>query len=613
MNRGMIVPVKAQEPEWLVELGKGNLELFKPQRQSAWRRWQQNREHAELMKSIGKHTLDWARTRIEAEETGAHVNETFHFIGLYDNMSGVREKTGATWQMLRAWRNIAPPVIAIVGRRQEQTTSYAQVADVGSGFVEEPGFRIRMTKKDSEASGKNREEMAELEQFLLEAGWCAPPIDERPDNWQPGLSHFISQFIDDSLTLDWTAVQFWASKDKTFGKDWPIVSFCCVDAARHFKIRRPMRGLQNGVMRTDDWEGERKNAKDDIAYVRVADRNSGLIEAEFTANELVCYVRNGRTDTFANGYGMSELERSLSLVGGWVNGFNYNLTRFEKDSLPRGILSLIGNVNEQQLQAFRLEWQQMMRGVAKRWGVPIIRGAGDGANIAWIDIDKSSRDMEYHQMMFLMAVALHANYGIHPEETGYEALSPSRPPLSEASPESKLKYSQDWGLRPLLKHLANFINRYIVWRIYPDRRYTFEFLGVGEYLEQQQIEIWAAELNSGLNTPRNIWRRRDMTIPDPIKDHPAWDLPMPLPQGMQYVDGLAAAAQQQQMAQQQAQMQAQQTMIQGAGGMAPGGPQGAPGSEPPSESPMPAGAMVSKGVHVKRRSRRIMIYRSRRG
>lgn len=544
--------------------------------------WQSHR----LEKAVAKRTADLA-TIYQSDEQGALVNPSFHMMGLYDAHSGVREKTSVTFAALRGMRDHCEPATAIINRIRQMGTAYANLPNVQNGFVKETGYRVRMTRRDVEPSKKNIAEMRELEQFIGKAGWSAPPEDEKPENWQPGFSNFIAQWLEDSATLDYVAVRFWHPKDKETRDKWAISSFACEDAARVRRVRRPAVDHKNGVLKTTDWQGERKNNKGEIAYVKLQTAADGsLIESEYTHDEMATYVRNSRTDTNANGYGCSELEQSVNAVTGWLWARDYNLSRFRNDSLPRGVMVLKGNINETALSAFRMEWKQSLKGWTKRWDIPIIRGlSGDGSGVDWLDMGGgTSRDMEYHSMTFAMSLWLHANYGMHPEETGYEALSPFKPPLSEASPEAKLKNGNDWCHRPIMTHLANFINTFIVWKIYPNQEYTFEWVGMGDYIESAQVEIWSAELNSGLTTPRIIWKVRDMEIPEPIRDHPAWDLPMPFAQGMEYVDALADRQMQMQQQQQQMAMANEQSMNAPQMGMPqPGGdasPLPAPAGDP---------------------------------
>jgi len=183
-----------------------------------------------------------------------------------------------------------------------------------------------------------------------------------------------------------------------------------------------------------------------------------------------------------------------------------------------------------------------MEGVGKRWAIPVLKGInganGNAASALWTPMDMSSRDMEYTHFMFMLALWLHAIYQIHPDETGYQALSPFKPPLSQGSPEAKLKYSQDTGLGPILRSVQTFLNNEILWKNWPDRRYSFEFAGVGEFDAMIDAQVRMARLQAGLSTPRLEWAELDQPFPSLLKDHPVIDLPMPIPMGLQFLQGM---------------------------------------------------------------------------
>ena len=580
-------------------------------------RWARNYSDAQLEKSLGRQLRSVANdATMEAEEQGAVVNETAAILRLLESSQGVKEKTTTSFAFLRACRDRVEPANAIITTLAGQVASFSRPVNMSKGFVEEPGFNIRLTRKDATATTKDLENMHQLTMCLTECGFVAPPIDERPVGWQPGFMHFLQSFVEDSLTLDWSAVRFWKSKNDP--DKFPVVSFASVDSARiRYKARKNL-GLKNGIVRTADPDTQRETTKEAIAYVKVNSPGiGGLPEEEYTEDEISVMVRNPRQNEEANGYGCSELERSVDAITGWLYARDYNLSRFRTDTLPRGIMTVLGNISQQQFQMFRLEWKQMLEGAAKRWKIPILKANPQaGSAVNWLPLDQSSREMEYHQMMFSVALWLHANFGVHPEETGYDALTPFRPPLSEGSPEAKLQYSQSKGLNRILRHVEDWINRAIVWRIFPDKQYTFEFVGKGQFDHAQQIELWGQELAMGLNTPGNIWALRDIPRPASIADHPFWELPAPPMQGMQYVDAMMQAEQQAQMAQgqqQMAQSQMQQQSAMQQAQMGQGGPQGAQSDLPdthvdPSETnETPISAQQGLAKSVRRPIRQLIV------
>jgi hypothetical protein len=547
-------------------------------RLSLWNRWRLRKAVDHVDKAVGAYLRTQAN-QLEPEEQGTVVRDLIARIVESDSYNGVREKQEVTFEILRRLAHHCEPLIAIINRRCLQVAAFGQVSEFSHGYVKKPGFRIRMTVGSQEATAADKRRIEELQQFILNCGFCDPPRNERPDGWQPGFTAFLEQITRDTLTLDWVTFRRWRADPQTDPKGrYKIVAFAAVDSARIRRVRRKPVRVINGVQQTADWEGERANTNKEIVFVRMSSPGiGGVVEEEYTADEMVALVRNPCTDEGMNGYGYSETERCVHAITAWIWSRDYNMSRFRTDALPRGILAVLGQLNQQQFDMFKLDWMSMLKGVGKRWNIPILRGLPQaGSAVNWIPFDLSSRDMEYHQFLFSCALWMHAIFGIHPEETGFEALSPFRPPLSEASPEFKLKYSQDSSFSPLLRWIQDFVNREILWVLVPDRRYTFEFVGVGDVDQMQDVEFRAALLQSGLTTPRMQWNELDVPIPESLKEHPAWDLPMPFAEGVQLILTLQQAQLQMQQAQGQQQMAQQSAMQQSASASAlPGAPSGA--------------------------------------
>jgi len=361
------------------------------------------RESSAVTKAVAKEIVNRA---LEPKEQGSVVNMTFDVMRLYDTSTGVREKTAITYDLLRAFAHACEPANAIIEKRIAQVASFCQLPEQRGGYVRKPGFRVKMTNPEEEATPEDQKRMRELEHFLLHCGYADPPESERPAEWQPGLENFVRQLVRDTLTLDWVAVRRW--KSATDPDQFPLVSFAAVDAARIRKVRKPVQEVKNGVAEPQKWPGERTTNDQEIATVKMSNtQTGGVIEEEYTAFEVATGVRNPRTDETANGYGYGELERCINAISIWIYARDYNASRFRMDALPRGILSILNQVNETQFQMFKLEWAQMLKGLGKRWNIPIMRGLPQaGAAVNWIPMDQSSRDQEYHQFMFSVALWL---------------------------------------------------------------------------------------------------------------------------------------------------------------------------------------------------------------
>lgn len=515
------------------------------------------------------------------------------------------EFSGFSPQSLRIIYQKISPVAWCVDRRSTQICAYSSIAKKTKGFASEAGFRMCMTVKDVKATKTDLEIMTALEQMISECGFEPPPESETPLGWEPSFRNFLLMMMKDSYIMDWAVMRRWYPKNPS--AKFKLSCFCPLDAGLVRRAKPSEKHVVNGEVQDRPYITTRQ-VRDDIKYVRIDTKSSTLVIEDYTAKEVVHFVRNPDTDSSRRGYGYPEIEKALFEVNGVWKANNYNISRFNSDSLPRGFLTVMGDVDEKSLASFRTEWKRMMEGGAKRWYIPVFKGIkGDKAAVNWNPLDMSTRDMEYHQWHYLLTTGVHNHFGVHPEETGADANSPYRPALSEVSPESKLTYSQGTGLGHVLRRLEEWINRNIVWVACPDKRYKFEFVGVGEENEAQALEIMGGELSSGLNTPRNIWNARDIPIPEMWEDHPAMDTPMPFAEGVQYFDNKIAEeeAKAQQEQQMQLQMQQQQVEQQAQYGQ----PQSTmPPEQPQSQAPDQQSAMPTDDYQPTQKS--VVILRS---
>ena len=530
-----------------------------------------------LYSAVGRHLIDEMKREVSHPLVQGSVVAPNYEQQRYEQVyqEGVRITTGVGFGRARAMADGCEPVAAIVETRIQQTAACTQKARMRKGRASEAGWCIRMRRGEEEATLEDRAVMAEIEQFVEEAGFTEPPEAQRPLNWEPGLEPFVRAFVKDSITLDWACIRRWGPDPEYNGnpKRFPITAFCAIDAACVRRFRAPLQVDDKNKPFLINPPSGRLDTKDPTRFVLTDSPSDGgrIVEA-YTAKDVACGIRNPRTDIRANGYGHSEIDRLVHAITIWCYSRNYNGDRFKRDSLPRGILTVLGNLDEQHFRAFREEWMSCLKG--NRWALPILQANPQaGSQFNWVPMDMSPRDMEYHQFMFTVALWAHAIFKIHPEETGFEALSPFRPPLSEASPEVRLRSSQDLGLKPLLRWLQGFINKELIWKFPRWKRYMLEFVGLGDWDELQDSQARGMRLMYGLSTPRMEWNELDNPIPDALKDSPMWDLPMIPAQGLAYLDQKEMmkeqmAAQQQQAAQPQPGMG--QMMAMG------GGPQGMP-------------------------------------
>lgn len=544
---------------------------------------------------------------ITAAHQDAVISPALAVVGAYGDLTGqagrgIPDKTGATFETLRRWADVCPPARAILGVLIEEAAAAADIADqTRYGRATKLGWRIRMTNTREKPGAEDLKQIDLWQRFFAEGGFCAPPEGERPAGWQPGLEYVIRCLTEDSYVLDHAPLRLWRSATDP-GK-YPVVAFAPLDGALVRTAADVPVGVDRGRIAFETFPNERETRFGQgrkIRYVRLSEEGGRPVE-QYTDAECAVFCRHPRTTRKLNGYGVSETETAINVITSICFAAEYNQSRFRTDALPRGMLVLRSNVDQQQLSRFRMEWQQLLKGLTNRWNIPILQvspqvtGGAAGQDIMWVPMDPQSRDIEYSQGTYTWIAWLHSLYRIHPEQTGFAATNPFRPPLSEASPETRLKHSQEHSLGPYLRALARFLNREVLWRNVPDRRYSLEFVGLGDDDAMADEELVEIMLANGTVTPRMIWEARDLPIPAILADSDAWDLPMPLAQGLAYLDGLR----QQQMAEEQAEReQAMQDEAMAAAAPSGGAP-GMPGQGvPPGMSGAPAGPAGPAGAAI---------------
>jgi hypothetical protein len=362
-----------------------------------------------------------------------------------------------SYDMLRAMAKTHIPH-AIIKTRKSQATGFCEpVADrYSTGFTIEKRNRWRSTQKDEKLSAQEQKRADAITDFILN---CGNGSDFDADTFET----WIEKIIADSLELDQATTEI--RKDR-LGRP---VSFFATDAATYRK-----------AVFSEDEQVELKNGKPP-SYVQLY---QSKIHNYFYADELMFGIRNPSTDIRTYGYGKAELEDMIELITNLLNADQYNGNFFKVGSSPQGILTYSGNINQNTLNQFRSEWQQMVVGVANSHRIPII----NGDKINFIPTHVPNKDMEFSKFQeFLIKVAT-AIYTIDPSEIGFpmDGAADGGNGLGGRNNSEKLKFSKDKGLKPLLKKIQHWINKWIVWQL--DPAFEFRFVGIDD-AEDKETEL----------------------------------------------------------------------------------------------------------------------------
>jgi hypothetical protein len=387
------------------------------------------------------------------EEPKALLFDPFAVI---DQLGYKDRPSGITYHTLADMTRRVPVVAGIVQTRINQVANFA----VLQPNDREPGFQMVLRDKDKNASKKEKQRADDLARWLLNTGSSQALGKDT-------FEIFLRKLVRDSLTYDQATFEVVPNR-----KGEPA-DFYAVDAAT---IR--IADLPPGAELEDDPNRAR--------YVQIYD---DVVIAEFAIRELCFGVRNPRTGIRLNGYGFSELEMLISTVTAMLWAFEYNRRFFSQGSATKGVLNFKGSIPDAKLDSFRRHWYAMINGVQNAWRTPIT----NAEELQWIDLHASNRDMEFSAFFdFLIKVACGV-YQFDPSEINFTYGNTGQTSqMFQAPAEQRIKGSKDRGLRPLLRSIGTWINRYLIWPIDPD--YEIEFVGLNprdanDVIEQEKKQV----------------------------------------------------------------------------------------------------------------------------
>lgn len=393
---------------------------------------------------------------------------------LYSTAGGYKNKPfSLSYDVLKgmATTTIIKPIIST---RKDQISTFCtpQPGKYAPGFVIQKRKKNYLDTEVPKLTKKDEQRISDIIEFLLNCG-------NTQNYWHADdLSTFISKIMDDSLTMDQGTFEV------VRNRKGDIIEFFATDAGTY----RVADSYE------DDDSRQRKLKEVEVkgytpSYVQVYQAN---VVAEFYPWELCFGVRNPSTDINLNGYGKSELEDMIQTVTALLNADLYNANFFKVGSAPKGILKYSGNINQNTVEDFRRQWQAQVAGVMNMHKIPLI----NADKLDFINTHVPNKDMEWNKYTeFLIKIAC-AHYKIDPSEIGFPMQGSSdAKPMFEGNNEARLKYSKDKGLKPLLKKLEAWLNKWLIWQL--DPTLELRFVGIeDEKDENSQLDIDVKKLSN---------------------------------------------------------------------------------------------------------------------
>lgn len=321
------------------------------------------------------------------------------------------------------------------------------------------GFVVHKIGEDiAKAAGRKSDERTGIEQFIKN---CGNDKDSNRDSFQ----RFCMKIVRDSMVLDYCATEIGYTRA---GKPY---AFWAIDAGT---IEQVLPGQNNPF---------------DIRYVQLIQQ---IPKAYYPEGTLIVDYQNPRSDVEHSFYGFSLVEQAIDLVTSTINSFAYNAGFFTENKLPRGLLLVDGDMNQENVEQMEDYICDVMSGSpVNQWRIPIVPSGNKENGIKWQPLGSTNKEMEFQGWIDFLTSAIVSLFGCSMEELGLH--SSKSQPMFEHNDAPKIESSKSSILGTTLTFLQSYINR-ILEKFFPE--YEFEFVGYERDDPKQILDLDKGEVES---------------------------------------------------------------------------------------------------------------------
>jgi len=378
---------------------------------------------------------------------------------IMDSAEGQAESNrGLDYEQLRAMSRV-DFIAAIIQTRVNQVAEFARPSRGG----EDIGFKIQLKDESATPTDSQRELINKVYDFMLTCG------DPRLD-FEATFEAFLRMLVRDSLTFDQAC--FEVVRTRAGG----VAGFQIVDAAT---IRR-------SKMSAKEREDGRRDP-DGVHYVQVVKHK---VAAQWNARDFCFGIRRPRSDIRYKGYGYPELEEAIPTLTALLNAEVFNASNFTNGISVSGIVAVKTKMNPQLFRAFRREFYAMLSGSHNAKKTPLIQLDPDGnEDLKALNLGSSNREMEFQEWINYNLKKLSALFQIDPQEIGFNFGQVGvTSTLNQRDASTDVILSKERGLRPLLRAVESWLNKYVINEIDPSIELVFTGLDVIPVEKQLQLD-----------------------------------------------------------------------------------------------------------------------------
>lgn len=363
------------------------------------------------------------------------------------------------------------------------------------------GFKVVKRDNDKKLSAQEKEEIANIEDFIYHCG----RKKDTPAGDEMLFGEFLKLTTRDAITFGHVAVEKILTRNNGLHRFRPLPaeSMYLINQKTSRKIieeelkqAKKMYKLKELIDSENDPEAKQVLNEPDIAYYKyVQMSHDNRVLSAFGDEDMVWKLFNPQNFSDAMGYCYSPLELAIINTTNHLNIENYNANFFTHGYAARGILHLKGTVTQAQLTAFRRQFYNTISGAQHAWRTPIIAGLDD---VEWVSLAGSAKEMEYLQYNNHVIRALCTQFSIDPMEIGLDYLlsSAGKASSNPESNESKINYSRERGLYPILMFFEDMMNCQILPALDEElaKKYHFQFVGYTDETPQTNVALLQAEM-----------------------------------------------------------------------------------------------------------------------
>lgn len=383
--------------------------------------------------------------------------------------SGVRSRLLAIdFEVLRRIVHQIPILNAIINARIDQLIPFCKQAVEKS---DDKGFQVIPVKGYKEKES----EVDSLYEFFEQTGFKYEP--EREDD----LMDYVQMMVRDILTIDQVATEV------QYNRLGQPAAFWGLDGASIKRVTDEGRFARN------------------IRFVQEVDLK---ISNEFTHDQMIFDYKNKRSDLRFRGFGYSNVEMAIDVITTLLFGYKYIRDQLIRDRVPKGFIAVLGDADQDQLDAIRRYWYAAMSGAGGQWNIPILPSGKEGVGMDWKSIQPSNKDMEYHKTMMFVSSICAAVFGMDLAELGIKT-DDSQSIIGESG-KPRIEASKDRGLGSLLTFIEQHLNK-VLRKI--TTNYKLRFIGFEPEDEKKRADIE----KSRLETTATINQLRKERGDDPLE------------------------------------------------------------------------------------------------